>query len=150
MLMRKFTSYTAKCGVVVLALSLGTWPAVALASHHEEAEASKNAAQSEVYELRTYTTNEGKLPALHSRFRHHTMALFAKHGMRNIAYWIPQNTPNTLIYIIAHDSREAADGNWREFVNDPDWQKVYAASIANGRLVKNIDSVFMTKTDYSP
>ena len=64
-----------------------------------------------VFELRTYTTPEGKLPNLQARFRDHTMSIFEKHGITNVAYWTPQDEPlssNTLIYIIAHDSREAA------------------------------------------
>ena len=104
----------------------------------------------EVYELRTYIANEGKLDALHTRFRNHTRALFEKHGMRNVAYWQPIDQPDTLIYVIAHRSEQAARASWKAFVADADWQAVYAASIADGRLVKEIKSVYMTKTDYSP
>lgn len=103
-----------------------------------------------LYELRTYHTNDGKLEALHERFRNHTMDLFEKHGMKNIAYWAPVDQPNTLIYIVAHKDRDAAATSWQAFVADPEWQKVYQASIAEGALVNKIDSVFMTKTDYSP
>ena len=103
-----------------------------------------------LYELRTYTANEGKLDDLHNRFRNHTMALFEKHGMQNIAYWTPAETPNTLIYIIAHANKEASQASWQAFIADPEWQKVYAASIADGHLVGNIEIVFMTKTNYSP
>ncbi|XOV82602.1 MAG: NIPSNAP family protein [bacterium] len=103
-----------------------------------------------LYEMRTYTTNEGKLDALHERFRNHTMRIFEKHGMQNVGYWIPADTPETLIYIIAHQDSDAAQASWQAFVADPEWQDVYAKSIADGRLVKNIVSVFMTKTDYSP
>ncbi len=106
-----------------------------------------------VFELRTYTANEGKLPALQSRFRDHTTRLFTKHGMTNIGYWTPQDAPlsqNTLIYIIAHPSREAAKKNWAEFQADPEWQKVAAASQVDGRILsKAPDSVFMDPTDYS-
>lgn len=103
-----------------------------------------------LYELRTYTTNAGKLDALHARFRDHTQRLFEKHGMVNVAYWTPVDTPNTLVYIVAHKSRDAAKAAWAAFVADPEWRAVYANSIAQGRLVANIDSVFMEKTDYSP
>jgi len=103
-----------------------------------------------LYELRTYHTNDGKLEALHERFRNHTMGLFEKHGMKNIAYWTPVDQSNTLIYIVAHKDRDAAATSWQAFVADPEWQKVYQASIAEGALVNKIDSVFMTKTDYSP
>ena len=103
-----------------------------------------------LYEMRTYTANEGKLDALHDRFRNHTMSIFEKHGMQNVGYWVPAETPNTLIYIIAHKDGDSAQASWQAFVADPEWQDVYAKSIADGRLVQNIVSVFMTKTDYSP
>lgn len=108
------------------------------------------AADYPLFELRTYTASPGKLDALHSRFRDHTMALFDKHGARNIAYWTPTETPNTLIYILAHESADARATTWKNFVADPEWQAVYAASIADGKLVTNIDSVLMRATDYSP
>ena len=103
-----------------------------------------------VYELRTYTSNEGKLDALHARFRDHTMRLFEKHGMKNIAYWTPVDQENTLIYVITHESQEAAKANWRAFGSDPAWREVFKASRADGALVKKVESVFMKPTDYSP
>src|SRR5260370_29627359 len=69
-----------------------------------------------VYELRVYHCYEGKLPDLLKRFREHTTTIFEKHGMKNVAYWTPMDEPqksNTLIYILAHPSREAATANWR-------------------------------------
>lgn len=105
-----------------------------------------------VFELRTYTTHEGKLPELHKRFENHTRWLFEKHGMMNIAYWTPTDealAENTLTYILVHPSREAAKKNWEAFANDPEWQAVYKKSRENGPLVKHIDSTFMTPTDYS-
>src|SRR5260370_4295183 len=74
-----------------------------------------------IFELRTYTTNEGKLDALQARFRDHTMRIFQKHGMTNVGYWVPEDKPNTLIYIISHPSREAAKQNWDAFRADPEW-----------------------------
>ena len=106
-----------------------------------------------VFEIRTYTAAEGKLDALHARFRDHTMALFKKHGMTSVGYFKPQDAPlkqNTLIYILAHPSREAAAKNWQAFQNDPEWQKVKAASEAQGALTTKIESVFADPTDYSP
>ena len=105
-----------------------------------------------VYELRTYTTFDGKLDALQKRFRDHTIEIFNRHGMTSIGYWVPQDPPrsqNTLIYILAHPSREAAKQHWDEFRNDPEWKKVSAESEANGKIVSHVDSVFMDATDYS-
>jgi hypothetical protein len=106
-----------------------------------------------VFELRTYTAPEGKLPNLQARFRDHTMRIFEKHGMKNVGYWVPQDAPakdNTLIYIISHESREAAKKSWSAFGQDPEWQKVAKESQMDGKIVAGITSVYMDPTDYSP
>jgi NIPSNAP len=106
-----------------------------------------------VYELRVYHCYEGKLPDLLKRFREHTTTIFEKHGMKNVAYWTPMDEPqksNTLIYILAHPSREAAAANWKAFSADPEWQSVQKASEANGKIVEKVDSTFMSLTDFSP
>jgi hypothetical protein len=105
-----------------------------------------------VYELRTYTCNEGKLPDLLKRFRDHTMEIFERHHMHNVGYWIPADEPlhsTTLIYIISHESREAAAANWKAFQADPEWQKVSKESEVNGKIVNHVDSKFMSPTDFS-
>ena len=105
-----------------------------------------------VFELRTYTTLPGRLDALHARFANHTISLFERHGMTNIGYFVPQDAPlaeNTLIYVLAHDSREAAKASWAAFVADPDWQKAREASMSDGPIVDKVESVFMEATDYS-
>jgi hypothetical protein len=106
-----------------------------------------------VYELRIYHAYEGKLDDLLGRFRDHTMKLFEKHGIKNIAYWTPTDEPlkgKTLVYILEHPSREAATANWKAFGSDPEWQSVKDKSEANGKLVEKIDSTFMVMTDFSP
>ena len=102
-----------------------------------------------VFELRTYTTNEGKLPDLLKRFRDHTTRIFEKHGMTNIGYWVPKDKPNTLIYMIAFPSREAATKAWDAFRADPEWVRVSKASEENGKIVAHVDSVFMDPADFS-
>jgi hypothetical protein len=107
-----------------------------------------------VYELRTYTTLPGRLPALNKRFADHTIRLFARHGIKSEGYWIPTDEArkdNTLIYILSHESQEAADRNWKEFQADPEWVKARDASEADGKiLAKPPERVFMKMTDYSP
>ena len=106
-----------------------------------------------VYELRTYTTHDGKLDELHMRFRNHTNALFVKHGMTLIGYWTPtagDEANNTLIYVLAHPSREAAKESWSAFSKDPVWREVYAKSREDGPINAKVESVFMQATDYSP
>jgi hypothetical protein len=111
------------------------------------------ASSGRVFEMRTYTAMPGKLDALNARFRDHTTRLFKKHGMTNIGYWVPQDEPrhsNTLIYVLAHESKDAATKSWAAFRADPDWQKAAKESELNGKIVEKTESVFMDATDYSP
>lgn len=107
-----------------------------------------------VFELRTYTAPEGKLEALKSRFRDHTVRIFQRHGMKSVGYWVPADAPksqNTLIYILQHENREAATRSWDAFRKDPEWTKVAAESQKDGRIVaeNGVVSVFMNPTDFS-
>ncbi|MEQ1859184.1 MAG: NIPSNAP family protein [Chthoniobacteraceae bacterium] len=118
-----------------------------------------------VFEMRTYTTPPGRLENLHARFRDHTVKLFAKHGMTNLFYWKllpdqPKNanllgTPDTtLIYLLAHQSPDAAKASFGAFRGDPDWVAARKASEekAGGSLTVEKDgvkSLFMKATDYS-
>lgn len=107
-----------------------------------------------VFELRTYTASPGNLDNLHKRFRDHTLALFRKHRLNSFGYWTPtdakQGADNTLIYILAHPSKEAAEKSWKAFRDDPTWVAAKAASEVNGPLAAKVESVFMVPTDYSP
>jgi NIPSNAP protein len=122
-----------------------------LASAQEKAGSGPSATT--VYELRIYHAYKGKLDDVLRRFRDHTMKLFEKHGMKNLAYWTPTDEPlkgKTLVYILVHPSREAATANWQSFRDDPEWQSVRDKSEANGKLVEKIDSTYLTLTDFSP
>lgn len=106
-----------------------------------------------VFELRTYTAPEGKLGDLVARFRNDTLRIFEKHGMDNVGYWVPTDAPasaNTLIYILAHDSRDAAARSWAAFRDDPEWKAVAERTQANGPIVSKVESVFLEATDFSP
>ena len=110
------------------------------------------AEQNRVFEMRTYTAVEGKLDQVLARFRNHTTRIFEKHGIQNIGYWVPNDEPrskNTLIYIVAHPSREAAAKAWAAFRADPEWQKARTESEAAGKIVLKTESVFLTPADFS-
>ena len=106
-----------------------------------------------VFELRTYTVSGGKLEEVKNRFRDHTMRYFENHGMTNIGYWTPMDAPGsqtTLVYLLAHSSREAATKSWDAFRKDPGWIKVRDATNANGNIVAKTESVFLDATAFSP
>jgi hypothetical protein len=129
----------------VLALVLGC---AAIAA---EASAQEGSVSGRVYELRTYTALPGRLPALEKRFAEHTLKLFEKHGMKNEMYWIPTDEKlkeNTLIYVVSHDSLEAADRNWKAFQADPEWHKARDASEADGKIVAKVERVYMAKVPW--
>ncbi len=132
---------------LAVAAALG---ALAVSSTHAD---EKEKPKERFFEMRTYIANDGKLDALHARFRDHTNKLFVKHGIEIIGYWVPtdeKESKNTLIYILAYPSKEARDKSWKEFGADPVWKKAYEESHKDGVLVKQVISKFMTPTDYSP
>lgn len=129
------------------------------ATDYSPAIKAMKAAAPRAFELRTYTASAGNLGALDSRFRDHTVKLFSKYGMEHVGYWHPmpgqKGADNTLIYILAHKSKEAADASFKAFRVDPDWVAARAASEkkAGGSLTEagmaGVKSVFMQPTDYS-
>lgn len=104
-----------------------------------------------VYELRTYSIAPGKQDALLNRFREHTLALFRKHGIESIGYWLPVNPDDQRLYfLLRYPSREARETSWKAFGEDPEWKAAYKASEANGPLVVKVENPFLVPTDYSP
>src|SRR6266487_1652291 len=133
---------------------LGTFLAAIVAAAPLGAEEGKEAkveGKHGCFEMRTYTAAEGKLEALQARFRDHTNALFLKHGMTVIGYWVPMppakegeadRSKNTLVYILAYPDKETRDKMWKEFAGDPDWKTAQSESEKNGKLVTKVESVF--------
>ncbi len=109
------------------------------------------AADTRIFEMRVYYAAEGKLDALHARFRDHTTALFTKHGMTNLGYFVPtgENPERKLVYFLAYPDKAARDASWKGFMNDPAWKKAFEESHKNGVLVARIENAFLTATDYS-
>lgn len=105
-----------------------------------------------VFEMRTYTPAPDKYENIMARFRNHTTALFAKHGMTNVAYWTTiekDAVQPKLLYILAHNSEEAGKKSFDSFRNDPEWIKVKTASESNGIIVEKIESVYMRALPFS-
>ncbi|MGE3311907.1 MAG: NIPSNAP family protein [Limisphaerales bacterium] len=111
-----------------------------------------------VFELRDYTATPGNLGHLNSRFRDHTLGLFAKHGIQNWGYWNPSTgepgADNRLVYIVTHASTDAAKASFAAFGKDPRWKSAREASekAGGGSLTApgGVKSTFLVATDYSP
>lgn len=125
----------------------------ALGSQITISEARAEAAD-RVFEIRTYTAHPGKFDAMKSRFRKHIVpAMFPKYGMTLIGFWTAADAPlseNTLVYVLAHPSREAAKKNWEAFRAGPERAKVWAETEKDGPINLKVESIFVNPIDFSP
>lgn len=100
---------------------------------------------SRYFEMRTYHCNDNKRPDLIKRFKDHTIRLLEKHGIENIAYFIPTDeSNNSLTFILGYPDKASRDVRFNKFANDPEWLVAKKESEANGPLVSKVDQVFMT------
>jgi hypothetical protein len=135
------------CGIALVSFAAGTVITARLA-HIDQVRADSN----RVFEFRIYHAVPGKLPALESRFRDTASKLLAKHDLKAVGYWIPEDAPasdNTFIYILAHPSRGEAKKNWDAMFADPEFQEMVKSEQAD-KLVESVDSTYMHPTDFSP
>ena len=104
-----------------------------------------------VFELRIYHAVPGKVPALQARFRDTAGKLLAKHDLKAVGFWVPQDTPgyeNTFIYILAHPSRDEAKRHWAAMLSNPAFKEMAKLEQAE-KLVEKVDSIYMDPTDFS-
>ncbi|MDT8429591.1 MAG: NIPSNAP family protein [Pseudomonadales bacterium] len=142
--MNTFKQLSSRLGIAFISAVLAT----ALLGASVQAQES-----GKVFELRTYKATPGNLDKLLARFRDHTLRIFEKHGMTNVAYWVPTDAPDsadTLVYLLSHESREAANASWRAFSQDPEWAKVNEESNANGPILDSVVRQYLSTTDFSP
>ena len=147
----KFTNWKSKgwsiCAIALISFTAGSLMTARLA-HMDSVSADSN----RVFELRIYHTAPGKLPAVESGFRDTYSKLFAKHDLQVVGYWVPEGAAgwdNTLVYLVAHSSREEAKKNWDAMLADPEVQEAIKAEQTN-KLVEKIDKIYMRPTDFSP
>ena len=105
------------------------------------------------FELRVYTALPGKRDALAARFANRTAAIYEKHGITNVGYWIPQQSvpemgisaENTFIYMRGYPSREERDKRLKARGEDPEFNEVVTQAERNPetRLIERIFNVDM-------
>jgi hypothetical protein len=106
------------------------------------------------YELRIYTAQPGKRDALAARFASRTAAIYQRHGITNVGYWIPQQSDpelgisaeNTFIYVRGYPSKAERDKRLTAAHDDPEFGEVVTTQERNPAtklIVKahNIDMV---------
>ena len=110
------------CGIAEAMEQLSLTAAIGCPNAEEKGRGDAMAGSAKVYELRIYHVVPGKLDSLVARFRDYTDKLFAKHGMKSVAYWTALDEPeksSSFFYILEHPNREAAAANWKAFQDDP-------------------------------
>jgi hypothetical protein len=135
------------CVIALVSFTAGSFITARL-THLNQVRADSN----RVFELLVYHAVPGKLPALESRFRGTTSKLLAKHDLKVVGYWVPEDAPgwdNTFVDIIAYPSREEAKKNWDAMLADLDFQALIKSEQAD-KLVEKVDSTYMRPTDFSP
>ncbi len=145
-MVQRYSKYTLLLVLVCAMTGYG----FSLMAHENPISTSTETTDGRVFEMRTYTTAEGRLDVLHKRFREHTNYLFVKHGMTLIGYWTPVEKPETLVYILAYPDMEARKKSWDGFMSDEAWKKAWADSKKDGPVVIGIETQFLHPTDYSP
>jgi hypothetical protein len=138
----------AVCGTALVSCFVGFLGAL---THANEAKVDSN----RVFELHIYRAVPGKGPALESVFRDASKVM-ANHGINVVGYWVPTEDPawkDTLIYIVAHPSRDEAKKNWDALHADPVFRPYVEAAkplIDKVGKVFRVDEVYMRPTDFSP
>lgn len=105
-----------------------------------------------LWETRVYTVAPGRMADLHERFRNHTLRLFDRHGISPVGFFVNEvgGVSDQLTYFLSFESHAQREESWKNFLSDPEWQEVKAASEKSGPLVVRIDNRLLKSMDYSP
>lgn len=103
------------------------------------------------YELRIYKTLPGKRDVLAARFASRTAAIYARHGITNVGYWIPQESDaelgidaaNMFIYMRGYPSREERDRRLKAAHDDPEFGEVVTKQERdpNTKLIEKVHNI---------
>src|SRR5262245_10063979 len=107
-----------------------------------------------VFELRVYEAPNLKASLMKIKmFEEGEIAIFRKTGLLPVFFGqtvVGTGLPS-LTYLLAFDSVEAREENWRKFINHPEWMKLRALpGYSDAEIVSNIHNCFLRPTNYSP
>lgn len=107
-----------------------------------------------VFELRVYEARNLKASLTKIKmFEEGEIAIFRKTGLLPVFFGqtvVGTGLPS-LTYMLAYDSVEAREENWRKFISHPDWIKLRGMpGYSDADIVSNIHSWFLRPTNYSP
>jgi hypothetical protein len=103
-----------------------------------------------IYEIRSYDVVPGRMPAMHARFKNHTVGLFQRHGIEVLGFWEAMiGTTNLLHYLCRFEDLAHRERAWAAFGADPEWLRVRAESEKDGPIVARIRNEIWRPSPYS-
>lgn len=104
-----------------------------------------------IYEHRVYSCVPLQLPRLLARFENHTLALWKKHGIRQVGFWtvVIGDGNHDLHYLLAWESLAEREQRWNAFSTDPVWVAARTESERPGAIVANVKSTILQPTAFS-
>jgi NIPSNAP len=104
-----------------------------------------------LYEQRIYHAMPGRMPDLLSRFEQVTLAIWARHGIRQAGFWtvVVGGSSHDLIYLLAWESMAEREQKWAAFLADPEWKEKFRKSEENGPLISSFSNPFWAPTAFS-
>lgn len=105
-----------------------------------------------IHEVRVYEAMPGRLGDLNNRFREITLPIWARLGIRPVAFWTTLVGPsnNALFYILSWDSMAERERLWALFMTDGEWLRRKGEMDRDGPLVARAENQLLQLTDYSP
>ena len=104
-----------------------------------------------IHELRVYQSNPGRMPALLNRFENIVMAIWKRHGFRQIGFWTSEvgSSNQLLYYILAWESWDERERKFASFRADPEWIEGFSQTEKDSPLIKSISNSIFKPTNFS-
>ena len=104
-----------------------------------------------IYEMRQYRCVPGRLPALLKRFETKTLAIWAKHGIRQAGFFttLIGESNQELTYFLAWESLADREKKWNAFQADPEWIAKRAETEKDGQIVAHLSNQILAPTAFS-
>ena len=104
-----------------------------------------------LYELRKYDVVPGNMPALLDRFGSFTTHKWKEFNVRLTGFWTPDMGGNNqqLVYILAWESLEERAKNFGAWQASPERAAKWAETEKDGPLVRRVNNLLMSPTDFS-
>jgi hypothetical protein len=103
-----------------------------------------------IYELREYVAHDEAVQRVHDRFAGVTLALFQRHGLDVVGFWVDQKDTRRILYLLRFEDAHSQASAWAGFQGDDEWKRAKADSEADGPIVAQMTSRTLEPVSYWP